>query len=110
MTEYCKNCKELADKLANEKDIVEYLRKKAEFDMPEEMRGQFHNGQCPDVCDMIDGPCACGAWHSAKEWIDKLNTKLAAVKEKNKRLQDEIQARRQWQKCPRCDKTFATIS
>lgn len=23
-------------------------------------------------CDAIDGPCACGAWHSREEWVDKL--------------------------------------
>ena len=59
-------------KLDNAKADIEHLRKKAEFDMPQEMQGRFHNGNCPDPCDMIDGPCACGAWHSAKEWIGKL--------------------------------------
>lgn len=25
---------------------------------------------CSDPCDMIDGPCACGAWHSpTDEWV-----------------------------------------
>lgn len=51
---------------------VDYLKKKVEFDMSADMRGRFHNA-CTDSCDMIDGPCACGAWHNAKEWIEKLS-------------------------------------
>jgi hypothetical protein len=89
----------LQKELTDEKDTVEHLRKKAEFDMPVSMHGRFHNGQCPDACDMVDGPCACGAWHSAKEWIGKLNTKLVKaeevietkdiiIKQLNRRLRD----------------------
>lgn len=93
--------KDLEADLDAEKDWVKHLRKKSEFDMPDEMRGHFHNGQCPDACDMIDGPCACGAWHSAKEWIGKLNrqlqTELDSAKEEaniSKRMNkiDELQA------------------
>lgn len=67
---------QLQAELADEKATVKHLRKKAEFDMPPEMHGRFHNGQCPDACDTIDGPCACGATHNAKEWISKLQDKL----------------------------------
>ncbi len=59
---------------------IKHLRGKAEFDMPPEMRGRFHNGRCPDACDMIDGPCACGASHRAKEWILKLAKQLADLR------------------------------
>ncbi len=24
---------------------------------------------CTDPCDMLDGPCACGAWHSEDDWL-----------------------------------------
>ena len=27
-----------------------------------------HNS-CTDRCDMLVGPCACGATHSAEEWV-----------------------------------------
>lgn len=23
-----------------------------------------------DPCDMLEGPCRCGAWHSLPEWLD----------------------------------------
>lgn len=29
--------------------------------------GPYYNG-CNDACDMIQGPCACGATHSLTEW------------------------------------------
>lgn len=34
------------------------------------------------VCDMIDGPCACGAWHCRKDWLDKIKT-VKAMKDKS---------------------------
>ncbi len=55
---------ELAEKTAT-------IKKKIEYEMPDIMQGQFHNA-CTDSCDMIDGPCACGAWHNAKEWLERL--------------------------------------
>jgi hypothetical protein len=64
--------KELADR----DDTIKHLTKKAESGVPTDMRGHYYNGQCPDACDMIDGPCACGAWHSAKEWVEKLNRRI----------------------------------
>ena len=30
--------------------------------MPEELQGKIFNA-CSDPCDMLIGPCACGAWH-----------------------------------------------
>ncbi len=71
----------LRPQLEEVKATVKHLRRKAEFNMPEEMRGKFHNA-CTDSCDMIDGPCACGATHNVKEWVIKLN-KLLAAKDAN---------------------------
>lgn len=28
----------------------------------------YYNGGCSDPCDMLQGPCACGAWHYLYEW------------------------------------------
>ncbi len=84
--EMCEALKPIRDKLVSLQETVKYLRTKAEFDMPDDMHGRFHNGQCPDACDMIDGLCACGASHNVKEWIGKLNKKLEAEQEKVKRL------------------------
>ena len=39
--------------------------------MPSEYIGQFYNG-CNEPCDMLSGPCACGAWHHQEEWPDDL--------------------------------------
>jgi hypothetical protein len=33
--------------------------------MPVEV--DYHNA-CNERCDVIAGPCACGAWHSVGEW------------------------------------------
>ena len=38
---------------------------------PVEWIGQYRNGGCTDPCDMISGPCACGATHHFDEWIIK---------------------------------------
>ena len=73
----------LKTKLADAQETIKYLWGKAEFDMPEDMRGKFHNGQCPDTCDMIDGLCACGVTHNVKEWLGKLNSKLNTAIEEN---------------------------
>lgn len=35
--------------------------------MPHLAGFSFHNG-CREACDMADGPCACGAWHSLSCW------------------------------------------
>lgn len=36
--------------------------------MPASIYGRYHNGQITEPCDMIEGPCACGAWHHFYEW------------------------------------------
>ena len=43
--------------------------------MPEEYLGQFYNA-CTDPCDMLQGPCACGAWHHQEEWPDEIQTEI----------------------------------
>ena len=40
----------------------------------------------------------------------QLQAELVTAKEQNKRLRDKIQAARQWQTCPQCQKIFATQS
>lgn len=31
-----------------------------------------HYNACNEPCDMIEGPCCCGAWHDLdEEWIKK---------------------------------------
>lgn len=43
--------------------------------MPLEYIGLFWNA-CTDPCDMLSGPCACGAWHQQEEWPDDLQMKV----------------------------------
>lgn len=38
------------------------------MEMPKDWIGQVHNA-CTDPCDMLNGPCVCGAWHHWDEWI-----------------------------------------
>lgn len=33
--------------------------------LPKKLRGKIHNANT-DACDMLVGPCACGAWHSGE--------------------------------------------
>ena len=40
----------------------------------------------------------------------QLQAELDTARKDNKRLQDEIRARRQWQTCPSCNRAFATQS
>lgn len=40
--------------------------------MPIDRIGDFFNGSCPDPCDMIKGPCVCGAWHHLRDWPTEL--------------------------------------
>lgn len=42
--------------------------------------------------------------------ICDIKSKLAVEKKKVKQLRKEIKMKRQWQKCPQCNKTFATDS
>jgi hypothetical protein len=43
--------------------------------MPKEYLGKFYNA-CTDPCDMLQGPCACGAWHHQEEWPDKIQLEV----------------------------------
>lgn len=43
--------------------------------MPEDYIGLFHNA-CTDPCDMLQGPCACGAWHHQEEWPDNIQMEV----------------------------------
>lgn len=36
--------------------------------MPKEWIGKIYNA-CTVPCDMLYGPCVCGAWHHFDEWI-----------------------------------------
>lgn len=46
--------------------------------MPIELIGRYYNGGCTEPCDMIDGPCACGAWHRLDEWPKELEKEANA--------------------------------
>lgn len=37
--------------------------------MPEHI--EIYNA-CNEPCDVLIGPCSCGAWHSIKDWDDKI--------------------------------------
>lgn len=38
---------------------------------PEDWKDRHYNA-CNDPCDMLSGPCACGAWHSiTDEWVQQ---------------------------------------
>lgn len=38
---------------------------------PDEWTDRHHNA-CNDPCDMLRGPCACGAWHDEdEEWVQR---------------------------------------
>jgi hypothetical protein len=67
--------------------------------MPEEWIGQYHNA-CTDPCDMLCGPCACGATHHLNEWIitRKKLTKEGWVNPKSEKSKVP----------PKCEKTFAS--
>ena len=41
-------------------------------EMPDEYIGSFRNGGCTDYCDMLSGPCACGAWHHWEDWPEEV--------------------------------------
>ena len=56
-----------------------------------------------DLCDNVDA--------ARQDLADYLNGTLEGkLWAENKRLQDEIRAKRQWQMCPRCHKGFRTDS
>ena len=68
---------ELATKLLQARSKLTKRAEKSEFKprlnmaFPVEWIGQYRNGGCTDPCDMISGPCACGATHHFDEWIIK---------------------------------------
>ena len=39
---------------------------------------EMYNGGCSEPCDMLVGPCCCGAWHSLDDWN---NAMLDAIRE-----------------------------
>ncbi len=43
--------------------------------MPEKYYGKFYNA-CTDPCDMLQGPCACGAFHNQEEWPPKIQLEV----------------------------------
>ena len=53
--------------------------------IPEEYAGQFYNGS-NEACDMLVGPCACGATHDIEEWLDVMKD----LEEKNKVLGEAL--------------------
>ena len=50
-------------------------------DMPKKYYGRFHNA-CTDPCDMLQGPCACGAWHSQEEWPEDIQREVFGTHKK----------------------------
>lgn len=57
------------------KNRVHYNPENDLASMPPEYIGKFYNA-CTDPCDMLQGPCACGAWHHQKEWLDWLQEEV----------------------------------
>ena len=43
--------------------------------MPVKYIGCFYNA-CTEPCDMLEGPCACGAWHQQEEWPDDIQLEV----------------------------------
>jgi hypothetical protein len=43
--------------------------------MPEEYLGMFYNA-CTEPCDMLQGPCVCGATHHQEEWPEWLQLEV----------------------------------
>ena len=48
-------------------------------EMLSEYVGKFFNGACSDPCDMLVGPCACGASHHWRDWPEEMQRKGKAV-------------------------------
>jgi len=51
----------------------EYNPENGLMSMPKEWLGHFWNA-CTEPCDMLIGPCACGAWHHLHEWPHRIRT------------------------------------
>jgi len=71
--EFCKMYREACDRLeaANKRAEKSEFNPRLNMAFPVEWIGQYRNGGCTDPCDMISGPCACGATHHFDEWIIK---------------------------------------
>lgn len=67
---------------------IELLKKDHIVPMPPEFF--FHNA-CSERCDMLVGPCACGAWHRADDFIEKIKDLFTSLKTENqKQLEKQI--------------------
>lgn len=42
------------------------------LDWPDEWTERVYNA-CNEPCDVLIGPCACGAWHHLEDWVELLN-------------------------------------
>lgn len=69
----------VADELEAEQDDKKLIKKKLEEEfsknpdnrikeMPDEIK--IYNASS-EPCDMLVGPCCCGAWHSKEDWISR---------------------------------------
>jgi len=43
--------------------------------MPTKYIGMYYNAST-EPCDMLSGPCSCGAWHHQEEWPDNLQLEV----------------------------------
>lgn len=53
-----------------------------------------HFNASHDPCDMLIGPCACGAWHKATDWDDVLAHYNAEIRIVPKDQHNEIEQKR----------------
>ncbi len=37
----------------------------------------YNNGSVRETCDMAQGPCCCGAWHTLGEWPIGVSVEIA---------------------------------
>ena len=47
---------------------------------PDEWTERHYNA-CNEPCDMLIGPCACGAWHTPECWTAELNRYNAEIRD-----------------------------
>ena len=75
------------------KELEAELKENNFIPMPKEWIGQIYNA-CTEPCDILYGPCACGAWHYFEEWIliRKILTKGGWVKPKNHEIIEQLEA------------------
>lgn len=73
----------------------------------------FNDGDNPfarENLQVVDVGVSDNCYVVESQTVKQLQTQLTTAKEENKRLRDEIRARRQWQTCPGCNRTFATLT